>query len=62
MELGLARGGASWQERPNAGRVKGGVQEKSPDRVGDSGSLRLFPAVTYSPTRLPLQYHRRWRA
>lgn len=26
-------------------------------------SLRLFiPAATYSPTQLPTQYHRRWRA
>ena len=24
--------------------------------------LRIIPAVTYSPTQLPIQYHRRWQA
>ena len=27
-----------------------------------TGPFRLNPATTYSPTELPLQYHRRWRA
>ena len=26
------------------------------------GRFDLIPAATYSPTRSPVQYHRRWRA
>ncbi len=34
--------------------------KKSPRDSGAFGGLN--PAVTYVPTRLPVQYHRRWRA
>ena len=39
-------------------------QRKKPDRRCQRVGLFLiiFPATTYSPTGLPLQYHRRWRA
>src|SRR5437899_3199146 len=40
-------------------------QQKSPDAqasgLGRDDRMRI-PATSYSPTRLPWQYHRRWRA
>ena len=32
------------------------------ERHDDVHGLEISPAVTYSPTDLRLQYHRRWRA
>ena len=41
----------------------GSNKEKGPRLIFASGlSLYLLPATTYSPTELPLQYHRRKRA
>src|SRR6266571_6726331 len=39
-------------------------QQKSPDAWASGLRERQekFPATSYSPTRLPWQYHRRWRA
>ncbi len=46
--------------RGAAGAAEPRYKEKGPRRFRVGPSFReLFPAVTYSPTRLPLQYHRR---
>ncbi len=63
----------SYLGRPGGGRgrpKRGAAGE--PDwekRVGNGkgpplarGAFDLLPAATYSPTRSPVQYHRRWRA
>jgi hypothetical protein len=34
--------------------------KKKPSQIALTG-LKIGPAMTYSPTGLPLQYHRRWR-
>jgi hypothetical protein len=33
-------------------------KKKAPTRVGASGPARIIPAASYSPTRLPVPYHR----
>ena len=39
-----------------------GAQQKEKAPRFPEGPFDLLPAATYSPTRSPVQYHRRWRA
>ncbi len=36
--------------------------EKKPSFESTKEGFGKIPAATYSPTQLPVQYHRRWRA
>ena len=45
-----------------SGRPISQQQSKGPMRSSHIGPRKILPAVTYSPTQLPMQYHRRWRA
>ena len=41
-------------------KLDGGHEERRP--VIRLGAVMFTPAATYSPTPLPVQYHRPWRA
>ena len=42
-----------------SGHEEGPVANKKGPPSFDSGPREIIPAVTYSPTQLPTQYHRR---
>ena len=64
---------ADWTlaSRPRVDTRRSGLSSPAPVAEGRKrkrpfdilkGRFDLIPAATYSPTRSPVQYHRRWRA
>jgi hypothetical protein len=52
----------TWTQGFGQGAASVPGKHEEPPRRGGSSSINDVPATTYSPTQLPGQYHRRWRA